>query len=193
MKNSTSLLGAGVAACALLFGACSSNSACGDADCTDGSISNPDTGSGSDSGVFLSRGMNTYTVTGVSVGTDGCMIDPNSFVNAMVPVNFDLATQTLTVGNQQGLPVMASLGSGVVGTTGTLTRDNKVTDSMTSTCVWHQTDMSTFTLVGGDIFTLDVTEVEDMFTAACGTTTPPITPSGGMCTTTYTMTLAKAP
>jgi hypothetical protein len=180
------MLGVGAAACALLFGACSSNSACGDADCTDGGITGTDSGSDA-SGLFLSRGMNNYTVTGVANGNDGCMLQPDMLLNSTFPVNFVEATQTLSVGNDKGAPAMPSFGSGVVGTTGTLTRDNMVTDDTMTGCSWHQTDTSVFMLVGGDIFTLDVTEVEDMFNG-CGTTAP----TGGMCTSTFTITLAKA-
>ena len=109
-------------------------------------------------------------------------IDPASFVDVVVAMNYDATTQTLSVGNPVGVPVQSSFGSGgPIGVTGTLNRANDVTDG---TCTWHQTDVSLFNLTGGDIFTLDVTENQSAFTAQC---TPPNTP----CTTTYKATFAK--
>jgi hypothetical protein len=147
-----------------------------------------DTGGSNDAGVFLSRGMGLqYTVTAVSGVNDGCMIMPAALLNTTLPVDsVDTGTMlTLSVGNKQGSPATASLGTGVVGTSGTLTRDNITTDGG---CNWHQKDTSVFTLTGGDTFTLMVTEVEDMFAAGCTGI-----PTGGTCTSTFTLTLAKAP
>src|SRR5262249_18057838 len=92
---------------------------------------------------------------------------------------------TLSVGNTQGSPAMASFGTGNVGTTGTLMRDNMTTDNMG--CTWHQKDVSMFTLIGGDIFTLQVTETEEMFAGTC----TPFT-STSTCTTVFTATFSKA-
>lgn len=153
-------------------------------DSADGSKS--DTGTGGDtSSVFLSRGMNSYKITAVTAVTDGCDVGASTFVDVVLPVNFVEATRTLSVGNQQGVPLQASLGSGVISTTttGTLDRANDTTDG---TCTWHTVTTSEFTLTGVDVFTLEVTEMQSAFTTACD----PI-PAGGMCTSTYTLTFAK--
>jgi hypothetical protein len=132
--------------------------------------------------VFLSRGMNNYVVTQVSGVTDGCAINPNSLKNMTLPVNFVESTQMLSVGTPNGTPLQASLGTGVVGTTGTLNRENDTTDG--TTCVWHQKNVSNFTLTGGDVFTLEVTETESAFTAPCAAPMP-------TCTSLYTLTFGN--
>jgi len=100
------------------------------------------------------------------------------------------AILTLSIGDQKGSPAEASLGTGNVnGTMATLMRDNMVTDSTTATCTWHQTDTSVLTLTANDTFNLAVTEVENTFSAGCGTTTP----TGGTCTSTFTLSMTKAP
>jgi hypothetical protein len=158
-----------------LWQGCSSTSDNGDAALSDASTA------GDVPSVFLSRGMNNYVVTQVSGVTDGCMIHPNSLKNMTLLVNFVESTQTLSVGTPVGSPLVASLGTGVVGTTGTLNRVNDVTDGA---CTWHQTNVSVFTLTGGDVFTLDVTENQSNFGAQCA---PPNT----TCTSTYTFTFAN--
>jgi len=169
-----------------LWQGCSSSS-----DTTDGSTDDASTISdaASDGPVLgLTRGMSYFKITTVTGITDGCEIVPADFVNAgALPVNYVNATQTLSVGNPQGAPVMASLGSGVIGVTGTLNRENDVTDTTVANCVWHQKDVSLFTLTGVDVFTLDVTETQSAFTAACA----PILPAMNPCTTTYKATFVK--
>lgn len=136
--------------------------------------------------VFLSRGSNYYKVTASTTGSDVCGIMPAAFVNEVLPVTFVEATQTLSVGNPQGVPLQPSLGTGGnVGLTGTLTRENDTADD--AGCSWHQKDVSLFTLTGGDVFTLDVTETESAFTPGCGADIP----TGGTCMSTYRLTLAK--
>ena len=167
-----------------LWQGCSSSSDNSDAS-TDTS-SNFDTGSDGPI-VGLTRGMSYFKVTAVSGITDGCDIGATDFINAdPLPVNYVEATQILSVGNQVGSPVMPSLGSGVIGTTGTLTRENQVADVPPSTCVWHQKDVSLFTLTGIDVFTLEVTETQSAFTASCNATF-----TGGTCTSLFKLTLAK--
>jgi hypothetical protein len=172
-----------------LWQGCSSSS---DSDASaDGSVI--DTGSVSDAPSdafqgFLSRGSNFYKVTGVVVapGEDGCgtmastLADMGGFV---FPVTYVEVGQVLSVGRPVGSPPQPSLGTGApIGVTGTLNRANDVTDGA---CSWHQTDVSIFTLTGGDIFTLDVTENQSAFTAGCGTPVPPA------CMSTFTLALAK--
>jgi hypothetical protein len=132
--------------------------------------------------VFLSRGMNNYVVTQVSGVTDGCAINPNGIKNMTLLVNFVESTRMLSVGTLVGTPLQAALGTGVVaGTTGTLNRENDVTDGA---CVWHQKNVSNFTLTGGDVFTLEVTETQSAFTAPCAAANP-------TCTSLYTFTFGN--
>jgi len=163
-----------------LWPACSSTSDNGDAAAVDAAPDGPVLG--------LTRGMSFFKVTAVAVTNDGCLIMPNSLVTSTVasplPVNYVESTQMLSVGTQQGAPIMASLGTGLIGVTGTLTRENDVTDGG---CVWHQKDVSMFNLTGVDVFTLDVTETQSMFTAACA----PDIPTGGTCTSVFKLTLSK--
>jgi len=164
-----------------LWQGCSSSSDDGDGGKKDGAA---DGGAGDTSGVFLSRGMNFYKITAVTGVTDNCEVEASTFVDQVLPVNYDNATQTLGVGNPKGAPAAPSLGSGTIGVTGTLTRDNTTSDG---TCTWHAVVTSDFTLTGGDIFTLDVSEMQSMFTAGC----PAALITAGMCTTTYTATFEK--
>ena len=166
-----------------LWQGCSSSS-----DSSDGSADSgiqTDAPGGDASTIFLSRGSNFYKITAGVAVNDGCGLIPADFVNDVIPANFVEATQVLSVGTPQGVPLMPSLGSGVVGVTGTLTRENDTAD--VSGCSWHQKDVSAFTLTGGDVFTLDVTETESLFTSGCGTDIP----NGGTCTSTYKLTLEK--
>jgi hypothetical protein len=135
--------------------------------------------------VGLTRGMSSFLITAVSGVTDGCDIGAADYatMHIVLPVNYVNDTQVLSVGNQVGAPVMPSLGSGVIGVSGTLMRENNVTDG---TCTWHQKNVSLFNLTGVDVFTLDVTETQSMFTASCN----PI-PTGGTCTSLYKLTLTK--
>jgi hypothetical protein len=145
-----------------------------------------DAPAGDASTVFLSRGMNYYKITAGVALNDGCGVLPAAFVNDVIPANFVEATLILSVGTPQGVPLLPSLGSGTVsGVTGTLTRENDTADD--GGCSWHQKDVSTFTLIGGDIFTLDVTESDSAYTAGCGTDVP----AGGSCVSTYKLTLEK--
>ena len=54
------------------------------------------------------------------------------------------------------------------------------------TCTWHQTDTSQVTLTATNAFTIQVTEVEEMFATACSAGTAP---AGGTCTSTWTWTM----
>jgi len=168
-------------AAAGLWQGCSSSSDDTDGGKKDGAAD----GGGSDtSGLFLSRGMNFYKITAVTGVMDGCDVGADSFVNEVLPVNYVMDTQILSVGNPKGAPVAPSLGSGVIGVTGTLSRDNMTTDG---TCTWHAVVTSDFTLTGGDVFTLEVSEMQSTFTAGC----PPALITAGTCTTTYTATFEK--
>ena len=166
-----------------LWQGCSSTS-----DSTDGSNDAEivtDAPAGDASNIFLSRGSNFYKVTAAAAVSDGCGILPALFLNEVLPATYVDLTQVLSVGNQVGVPLLPSLGSGVVGVSGTLTRENDTADD--GGCSWHQKDVSTFTLTGGDVFTLDVTENESAFTPGCGVDIPPT----GMCVSTYKLTLSN--
>jgi len=164
-----------------LWQGCSSTGDNGDASTSDAST---DTGSDAPN-LFLSQGMNNYKITDVTVTSDLCQIDPASIKNMTLPVNYiPPPTQTLSVGTLVGSPLQPSLGSGVIGVTGTLNRDNMVTDS--TGCTWHQINVSTFNLIGVVVFKPDVTETENQFTAACGTSAP----TGGSCMSVYKFTFS---
>jgi hypothetical protein len=164
-----------------LWQGCSSSSDNSDAS-TDTSITDT---AGSDGPVVgLSRGMNYYKVTAVVVTSDVCDIGAADFVDAVLPVSFVESTQILSVGNPQGVPLQPSLGSGVIGSSGTLMRDNQVAEAAPSTCAWNQKDVSLFNLTGNDVFTLDVTETQSAFTAACAAPAP-------TCMSSYKLTLTK--
>jgi len=133
----------------------------------------------------LSDGTFTATITSVTGVTDGCALQIADAVGATVPVKYDRATNTLSVGKGVGAEALPSLGSGMPSCPGTkpLTRSNQVTDDIASSCYYTDTVTSQFTLAGVDTFTLDVTETESAFTAGCATTTS--------CTSTYTLSLAR--
>jgi hypothetical protein len=169
-----------------LWPGCSSSSDTSDAATDNDAATNADTASDGPP-VGLSRGINYYKVTAVTstVATDGCELNPNTFLNETLPANFVESTAIFSIGNPQGSPVMPSLGSGrLAGNNGTLNRENDTTDGMG--CSWHQKDVSLFELTGIDVFTLDVTETQSAFNG-CPTFNPP----GGTCTSLYKLTLAK--
>ena len=177
-----------VAAGAVAVGCGSSDNTCTDAGCPDGGSLGGDAG-GPDAALWgLSRGTNNYTITKVvtSAATDGCKLGPEALMNMTRPVTYDATTNIISVGDQKGTPAMASFGSGTVGANkATLMRDNTGGDTM---CSWHQKDTSLLSLFDNDKFTLDVTEVEDMFGAGC-TNPPP--PTGGTCTSSFQLTFEK--
>jgi hypothetical protein len=163
-------------------------SMCGDAGCvTDAGALSPD-------GPMqwgLTSGTNNFVVTGIATGfSDGCMLGVDKFVNMTVSLTYtSTATAgTVSVGEQTGSPVMAALGMGPIsGNNATLTRENDAGDA---TCKYHQKDVSVFTLIGHDQFTLSVTEDESNFEAQCANVDPGI-PPGGKCTSTWTWTAKK--
>lgn len=140
-------------------------------------------GSSCPPGAYLSRGTNMYTVTAATVTADGCGFHPEGAMSVAFPVTFEETTQKLSVGNPKGDTLEPSLGSGVIGCSGTLTRSNTVTDSAVSTCFYTGSVTSAFQLTGPDTFTLDVTETHSDFTSTCSSTTT--------CTSTYKFTFAK--
>ena len=125
----------------------------------------------------ITTGDSCFDVTSVSNVTDGCMLSVGSVVGMALPVNYVMSTAILTVGTD------GSLGGGQIAfNMGTLLRDNTATDSSNAQCMWHQTDTSSVTVTATNEFDISVTEVENMFTAGCGTTAP----AGGSCTSTWT-------
>jgi hypothetical protein len=163
------------------------NNMCGDAGCvtaTDAAAQTPD------GPVYypFSPGMNSYKITGVSNVNDGCMLGVAMLVGMSLPVNY--ASPTISIGESQGSPAMASLGSGSAsGNNATLTRDNMAGDA-TGMCTWSQKDVSQFMLTGQDQFTLTVQEDESNFSQGCAGMDPGAPPSG-MCTSTWTWTFVK--
>src|SRR3954469_6760863 len=131
----------------------------------------------------LSTGDSCFDIVSVDPGSvdvaaGGCMIGVDTLVGSALLVNYVQATATVTIGKD------GSLGAGPVAKNmGTLTRDGTTSDSAMPTCTWHQTDTSNLTLTATNQFTLSVTEVENMFAAACGAAN---TPTGGTCTSSWT-------
>jgi hypothetical protein len=119
-----------LASAAALVGCGSSDNTCGDAGCLDGAIvTGPDAGADGPTLWGLSRDMNNYTVTAVTVASDGCMLSPGELMGMSVPANYVAATNTLSIGKSQGTPAMPAFGSGTVGANmATLTRDNQAGD-----------------------------------------------------------------
>lgn len=174
------MVGAGVLAVG-----CGSATDCGDgAGCTSdaGVDSGPGVDTASDSPALfgLSPGDYCYDIVSIAAGfNDGCQIGVDSAElvgKAALPGKYDATTGTLTLGTA------GSLGAGPIRSNmGTLTRENTATDPMMATCSWHQTDTTMVVLTATNEFTASVTEVENMFVAACN----PI-PTGGTCTSTWT-------
>ena len=137
----------------------------------------------------LSNGDSCFQITAVMAGSnDGCMLgvaDPvasNGLVGASLLVNQDTATGTLTIGT------MGSLGSGsIMCNQGTLTRENNPTLDSMPACTWHQADTSMVTITATNEFDVSVTEAQTMF-MGCSTAN---TPTGGMCTSTWTWHMKK--
>jgi hypothetical protein len=188
MKASKTILA--LLASSALLGCGSSDNTCTDAGCPDGGGSSADTGPSAPDGPMLwglSRDMNNYKVTNVTVMNDGCMLMPAALMGMAIPANYSATTNTFSLGKDFGTPAMPAFGSGTVGANmATLTRDNQAGDP--TKCYWHQKDVSMMKLFDHDKFTLDVTETEDMFSAA-GCTGMDAPPAGGMCTSTFQLTL----
>jgi hypothetical protein len=188
MKSSKTILV--LIASSALLGCGSSDNTCTDAGCPDGGLGgNLDSSSDGLPLWGLSRDMNNYTVSKVTVTNDGCMSGPNELMGMSIPAKYDATTNTFSLGKDFGTPAMPAFGSGSVGANmATLTRDNQAGDP--AKCFWHQKDVSLMKLFDNDKFTLDVTETQDMFSTA-GCTGADAPPTGGTCTTTFQLTLAK--
>jgi hypothetical protein len=126
------------------------------------------------------------------------------FVDAVIPVRYKVATgvNDLGVGNTSGNPEEPSLGHGAVdGTTctGTLVRNTQVTPVAGSGCDLNDKVTSKVSIIGSDIFTLDVEETWSAFTDACGSldaNDPDQAPvktaaAAGTCTSTFKVTLKR--
>jgi hypothetical protein len=147
------------------------------------------TGAGGTGGVTLfalTQGDSCYDIVSVATGSDdGCMIGvadsgANGLIGTALPVNYTFTTTSATV----KVGTDGSLGSGaILNNMATLTRANDPTLPNDATCGWHQVDTSLLTMTADYEFDLAVTEDETMFKAACGTAN---TPTGGMCTSTWT-------
>jgi hypothetical protein len=166
----------------------SDDNTCGDAVCPDSAAPGPDGGTG-DAGPMLwglTRGATMYTVVGVTPGTDGCMLGASALMGMDIPATYDETTNTFAFGKLQGTPAQPAFGSGMPGANkATLIRNNQAGEA--TGCYWTQMDTSLMNLTNHDTFTLDVTEVENMFAAACTGASAP--PTGGTCTTTFQLSL----
>jgi len=174
--------GAAVAGCG------DSDNTCGDGGCPDGGGLTSDATAGGDGPMLwgLSRDMQMYNVTKVTIGNDGCGLAPNELLGMAIPSKYDATTNMFSFGKEFGTPAQPAFGSGKVGANmATLTRDNQAGDP--AKCYWHQKDVSIMNLFDHDKFTLDVTEDEDMFSAGCTGADAP--PAGGSCKTTFQLTL----
>jgi hypothetical protein len=183
MRLSTTILA--LLASAALVGCGSSDNTCGDAGCPDGGGAG---GSSGDGPMLwgLSRGMNNYTVTAVTVTSDTCESGVQALMGMAIPAKYDDTTTTFSLGKDFGTPPMPAFGSGKVGANmATLTRDNQAGDA--TKCFWHQTDNSQLTLFDHDKFTVNVTEKLDTFAPAC--TGPDAPPAGGSCMAVFSLTM----
>ncbi|HEY2901727.1 MAG TPA: hypothetical protein VGL59_14185 [Polyangia bacterium] len=163
-------------------------------DCSDGGTCTTNTGTGGTTADAGGTGGTGPTLFGITEGTycfdivsiasgatDGCDLGVADQVGKALPVNYVMATATVTLGTD------GSLGAGPVASNmGTLTRDNMPTDPMMTTCMWHQTDTTTLVLTDTNQFTASVVETESNFSAAPAC--DPI-PTGGTCTSTWTWTM----
>lgn len=153
---------------------------------SDAAVSDAQGDATADSGVTLyglSTGDNCFDITAVAPGSDdGCDLGVAGLVGASLPVNYAMATATVTLGT------MGSIGAGqVTQNMGTLTRDSTATDPAMATCTWSQMDTADLTVTATNTFTVSVTEVESMFLPACSGI-----PTGGTCTSTWKWTLTKS-
>jgi hypothetical protein len=177
---------------AMMLGCSSSDTACGDGGCLDAGLFY-DTLPASDAAVSwgLSRGASKFKITSVKDVVDPCMTAPGMVINDDIDVNYNDTTMTVAVGKNVGTPAMAFFGSGVVGANkATLTRENDTGVGGTSTCTWHEKDVSTFELYFHDKFTLAVKQDQSNFSAGCKNEVPP-PPASGKCTSTWTWSIEK--
>lgn len=176
MNSKNLLLGlAGLGVASLVLASCGSNTTDMDAGTTM---------PGDDAGPViypLSEGTYCYDVKAISPGyADGCQLAVASLVGQALPGTYVSATGQFTLGTE------GSLGTGLVNANvATLQRDGTMTDSTAPTCSWHQTDTTTMTMTGQNMFTAAVVETENTFAAACNPA-----PTGGTCTSSWTWTLA---
>jgi hypothetical protein len=128
----------------------------------------------------LSVGDNCYTINAIASGySDGCgLFVLSTQVGASLPMNYDATTATATLGTQ------GSLGGGtILNNQGTLVRDGDTSDG--TGCTWHQNDNTLLQMTANNQFTVSVTEVESVFSTACGA-------SASTCTSTWTWTMQKS-
>jgi hypothetical protein len=156
-----------------------------------GEVTNGHLGGGADAGTDatmlwgLSRGMNRYRVTAVSNVNDGCAIEPQALLQLTLPVNYDVATMVISIGDFKGSPPMPALGSGrVASNMALLSRENQEGDGL---CSYHRKDLGYFRLFDHDRFTLDVTEELSQFTPNCQDV-----PAGGHCLSSWQWSFVKA-
>jgi hypothetical protein len=188
MMTKTSWLFALAFSGAVALGGCSSSSSTDDGGTTDG-----DTTTDSGSGLFaLTVGDSCFDVLSV-VGTpdDGCDLGVGDtvammgLVGASLPFNYDMTAATITVGTN------GILGGGPISNNmATLVHDAAASDSMMTTCTWHENVNSTVTVTAQNAITISVVRKQSMFAAAPACTAGSIPPNG-MCTSTWTWKMAK--
>lgn len=193
MKTNRSLIMLSALGLGLAAVGCDSTSGCTDAGvCPDGGAKGGSSGLGGSNGAGgaggagpsyfkLSEGTYCFDIKAATVGTDGCDLGIPGYVGTQVPVTYTIAGAVGTV----AVGKMGSLGAGPVNQNkGALTRENSPVETGMPACMWHQTDMSTFELIGDWKFTVGVTETQSLFATAC-TDGPPTDP----CTSTFTFTM----
>jgi hypothetical protein len=125
----------------------------------------------------MSDGTWCFDITGVSAVSDGCGLDVASLVGKALPGTYVATSGQFTLGTE------GSLGTGLINANqATLLRKGDPSDG--AGCSWHQEDTSNLTMTGQNMFTVQVTETENNFSAAC----TPI-PTGGTCTSTWIWTM----
>jgi hypothetical protein len=148
---------------------------------------------GSDGGVTLyplTIGDSCFDIVGLE-GTpmDGCDLGVAALVgSAALPFNYTTTatTATITVGTDGILG-----GGSIANNMATLVHDAAATDSMMTTCMWHENVTSMVTVTAQNAFTISVVRTQSMFTAAPACTAASI-PAGGTCTSSWTWKMAKS-
>ena len=144
-----------------------------------------------------------YAVTALTLGNDGCMVDPNNAMNPTIGKKLPLVNDgmgNIGLGNLTGTPMQASNGSSCPGSPanaacatapnakpfnnnqGTLVRDNKVDDG--AGCTFNRHIENLITLTADNTFTAAYTRTDTMHSAGC-------TLQKTDCTTTWNWTLVK--
>lgn len=123
-----------------------------------------------------------YNTLNATITSDTCNVPPlmPSEVMSTRSVVNDTVTGTITVKGSAG----GTIGSGPIRcNTGSITASEQIKQAP---CQYQSTRTSQMTITGNSTFTLDFTDVQTDFTSSGGTCVPP---SGGTCTTRFTVTM----